>query len=220
MLLCYTGGIASAPPPHARFESGHGAWPSVRVETASYPHGRTRCFSPRHSAHSPFFSPARAHRPLPQPTRPFHSSCSHVPPLPAQCKPVAHPVLLINGYPSASLAHHLFTCSGGKIAASKIKEHVSSAYSTVCSISDQRYIIPRSLALVSHFFQKEEENVQINDKIPYVPFCVLDFICACGGAQAAARSSCMGVWSWVMLMVSGNSQLVYSRITTNLVQRG
>ena len=63
MLLCYTGGIASAPPPHARFESGHGAWPSVRVETASYPHGRTRCFSPRHSAHSPF-APLPAPPPL------------------------------------------------------------------------------------------------------------------------------------------------------------
>ena len=118
MLLCYTGGIASAPPPHARFESGHGAWPSVRVETASYPHGRTRCFSPRHSAHSPFCFPARAPTaPPPQPTRPFHSSCSRVPPLPAQCKPVAHPGQLIDGRivphgaPSPHSLTHARSCS-------------------------------------------------------------------------------------------------------------
>ena len=89
VLLCYTGGTASAPPPHARFESGHGAWQSVRVERASYPHGRTRCFSPRHSAHSLFLRfPARAPTaPLPQPTPPHcratsHPSCPRVPTTP------------------------------------------------------------------------------------------------------------------------------------------
>ena len=86
VLLCYTGGTASAPPPHARFESGHGAWQSVRVERASYPHGRTRCFSPRHSAHSLFLRfPARAPTaPLPQPTpphpRPYVAGAIHMDP--------------------------------------------------------------------------------------------------------------------------------------------
>ena len=86
VLLCYTGGTASAPPPHARFEPGHGAWQSVRVERASYPHGRTRCFSPRHSAHSLFLRfPARAPTaPLPQPAPPHCRATStlaaHAPP--------------------------------------------------------------------------------------------------------------------------------------------
>jgi hypothetical protein len=98
VLLCYTGGTASAPPPHARFEPGHGAWQSVRVERASYPHGRTRCFSPRHSAHSLFLRfPARAPiAPLPQPAPPHcratsHPSCPRAPTTPAQGEPVAHP---------------------------------------------------------------------------------------------------------------------------------
>ena len=157
------------PPPHARFESGHGAWPSVRVETASYPHGRTRCFSPRHSAHSPFFSPARAHRPLPQPTRPFHSSCSRVPPLPAQCKPVAHPVLPINGYPSASLAHHLFTCSGGKIAASKIRStHSLRIAPCVRSATNAIWFRVLWLSFVVYIFQKRKSFHMKNENTKYL----------------------------------------------------
>ena len=80
VLLCYTGGTASAPPPHARFESGHGAWQSVRVERASYPHGRTRCFSPRHSAHSLLPS-----LPCPRPHRP--TAAANTAPLPRHLPP-------------------------------------------------------------------------------------------------------------------------------------